>query len=222
MSSLVTLANLTEYAKDRADMQNSNNITAAQWTRYINSAAKELYDILISKGLDYVTTKYTLSVDGSTDTWALPTNFYKLVGVKYTIGGRLLPMFSFNLFESTRYQYNSQILFYRLIGLKNIVFSPTPRAQDIIIYYAPTLTALSSPTDTLDGVNGWEEYVVVRAARWALQKEESDTSAVDGDLQFLKQRIEEMAENRDQGLPGRVTDVNDINYIYNFDPGESY
>ncbi len=61
-------------------------------------------------------------------------------------------------------------------------------------------------TTILDGVSGWEEYVVVDAAIKAMAKEESDPSVLMAQKQGLLQRIESAAENRDAGSPARVSD----------------
>lgn len=52
---------------------------------------------------------------------------------------------------------------------------------------------------TLDGISGWEEYVIVDAAIKALVKQEQDSTALMMQKQELKQRIEAMAEGRDAG-----------------------
>lgn len=213
MPSLVTLQSLIDSAKDRSDMENSNFISTAQWTKYINSAAKELYDILIAKGLNYNIMNTTLVVDGINDTFYLPSDFYKLMGIDYYVGGLLTPMTRFEFLDRNRFQEYETIVQYQLIGNNNILFRPLPPAQTMVLWYSPVIDTLSNMNDTIDGVHGWEEYIIVRAAMWALQKEESDTTNLKQDLMFLKERIEEMAENRDQGLPARVTDARRVQYF---------
>ncbi len=61
--------------------------------------------------------------------------------------------------------------------------------------------------DQIDGVNGWEEYIVVDAAIKALQKEESDVSVLMAQKAALTRRIEGAAANRDAGSPLSVTDA---------------
>jgi hypothetical protein len=56
-------------------------------------------------------------------------------------------------------------------------------------------------------VSGWEEFIVVDAARKMLQKEESSTVGIERDLKRLRERIEEMAQNRAWASPRRITDV---------------
>ncbi len=51
------------------------------------------------------------------------------------------------------------------------------------------------------------EYVIIRVAMYVLNKEESDTTNLQNELLFIKSRIEDMAGNRDQGLPDKVSDA---------------
>jgi hypothetical protein len=90
-----------------------------------------------------------------------------------------------------------------------IEFIPTPSAgQPIRLWYVPRLPQLLQDTDlTTLGVSGWLNYVVARAAKYALDKEESDTTKLDAEILFLKTRIEESASNRDAGKPDTITNV---------------
>ncbi len=90
----------------------------------------------------------------------------------------------------------------------NIEFIPTPSGnQTIRLWYIPRMVELLKDTDTTtSGISGWIEYVIVRAAKYALDKEESDSSRLTEELMFLKQRIEESAPSRDAGLPDTISD----------------
>lgn len=210
MASNITLLALRDACKDRADMQNSNFVSDSEWNRYINSAAKELYGLLTSKGLLYTTVSDTISTNGTDDTYSLPSDFYKLSGVDYNVDGLPYPMEAYTFEDRHRFtdQSPQQILRYLLVGQDKIRFNPVPNPQTITIWYEPVLATLASDGDTFNGINGWEEYVIVRAAMWALLKEESDVSALASDLAFLRDRIETESNNRDQGPAGMVTDVN--------------
>ena len=96
---------------------------------------------------------------------------------------------------------------YRMMG-PNISFVPNPSSgQSVILWYAPKLTGLLADTDiTTIGFSGWLRYVIVRASKYALDKEEgSDTSKQDAELLFLKTRIEQMAQNRDIGQADTIS-----------------
>jgi hypothetical protein len=97
---------------------------------------------------------------------------------------------------------------YRLMGT-NVNIIPTPAGnQQIRMWYSPKLPALLQETDvTTLGFSGWLRYPIVRSAKYALDKEESDTSKLDAELLFLKKRIEETSQNRDAGVPDTISNT---------------
>jgi hypothetical protein len=76
------------------------------------------------------------------------------------------------------------------------------------------MSTLVSDTDTVQGVSGWTEYIIVDAAIKMMQKEESDVSVLMAQKQALLQRIEAMSQNRDAGMPSTVADAQSSNSFY--------
>ena len=149
-----------------------------------------------------------------------PPPFYKLLGADLALNNAVnayVTINKFNFIDRNRFVYPNTAstiygvfnLQYRLMG-SNIMFIPTPTAgQAIRLWYIPRLKELLQDTDTTTtGISGWIEYVIVRAAKYALDKEESDTTKLDQELLFLKGRIEESAANRDAGIPDKISDTN--------------
>ena len=68
---------------------------------------------------------------------------------------------------------------------------------------------LVNESDTLDGINGWEEYVVVDAARKMATKARDQmlVNELKEDRERLRERIKALAGKRDRHLPRRVVDV---------------
>ncbi len=111
--------------------------------------------------------------------------------------------------NSTSTIYGVYNMRYRQMG-NNLVIIPTPAGnQQLRLWYAPVLPALLQDTDlTTIGWSGWLAYVITRAAKYALDKEEgTDTGKLDAELLFLKKRIEESASNRDQGQPDTISNT---------------
>ncbi len=67
--------------------------------------------------------------------------------------------------------------------------------------------SLATLTNFFDGISGWTEYVIVDAAAKCGQKEESDVSVLLAQKVALKARIETMRQNRDVGMPHKVSRV---------------
>lgn len=220
-SGKVSLAELRLRAQQRADRVNSNFVNMPEWNTYINMAYAELRDLLITTYEDYyLATAYTFTTDGTTFQYSLPTDFGKMLGVDIGIAGGTtgyVTLHKFDFIERNSYvfpQITTQLqgVFnprYRVMGDK-LMFIPTPSAgQTVRLWYVPRMTVLLQDTDTVDGINGWEEYIVVDAAIRALQKEES-TEAVQvlmAQKQALIQRIEDSAQNRDAGQPDTISNT---------------
>lgn len=208
-----TLASLRDRARKRANMENSGFVTDAEFNEYINYSISELRDIMISKvGEDYFATSSTVSLTSLTDTYALPADFYKLLWAEML--GEDGHYYKLNRFEiSEKNNGGAEFLGYRpdiRYRLRNtdITFSPTKDigGKTVQLWYVPTTQELSADIDTLDGYNGWDEYIVLRSAIIALEKEEQDTSQLSLRLEQLRLRLETMTPNRDQAQPMRIQD----------------
>lgn len=212
----VTLLSLKTQARQRADMENSTFISDTELTTLINSSAAELYDLLIGVFEDYKLTSQTISVVPNTDTYTLPTDFYKLRGVDLVLDsfGNAVTLKPFNFAERNAYLFTPT---WNVVGLSylryhmqgnSIRFVPVPNtSQSVKLWYIPAIPTLTLDADTLDGVNGFEEYIVVDAAIKMRIKEESDTMDLERQKALLTARINSMAANRDAGSPERVSDV---------------
>lgn len=155
-----------------------------------------------------------LDASGQTIT---PPPIYKLSGVDLGLNNApngFVTVAKYNFIDRNRYVFpNTASTIYGVFGLAyrfinyTIRFIPLPSSnQPIGIWYVPKRVQLLRDTDISEGYNGWIRYVIVRAAKYALDKEESDTSKLDSELLFLKQRIEGAAPNRDEGQADTISD----------------
>lgn len=240
-TSEMSLGGLRLASQQKADRVNSNFITLPEWNFFINLAMYELYDLLIDQYEDYfMAPRARFNTTGSQWIYPLPDGaitftgvdgsdfvaqpFYKLLGVDLAVNNAnnaFVTVDKYMLLDRNRYIYPNTAstiygvfnMQYRLLGT-NIEFIPTPSAnQQIQLLYIPRLPQLLQDTDiTTIGFSGWLQYVIVRAAKYALDKEESDTTKQDSEIAFLKDRIEASASNRDAGRPDKISDVNRNGY----------
>jgi hypothetical protein len=148
--------------------------------------------------------------------------FYKLAGVDLNVNtSNVTPsrvtLLRFDFIKRNQYVYPNSTstiygiynLRYRLMG-NQLDLIPVPAGnQTLTVYYCPKLPALLADTDlTSIGTSGWLRYVIVRAAKYALDKEEgSDTSKLDAEILFLKTRIEQMSQNKDIGQADTISET---------------
>lgn len=195
-----TLAQLRDRSKQESDNVGQSFLSDAEWNININASYAELYGLIVQAfGNDYFTqspaTGYTFVTTGSTQYFALPSDFFKLLGVDLQVSS---PSQWVSLKEFPFSERNSLSVFN----------SPTPMAgQTVRVFYVPRVTALVGDTSTVDGVNGWEEFIVVDAALKAVAKEESDVTVLATRKEALLKRIESEAENRDAGTAQTIADT---------------
>lgn len=92
------------------------------------------------------------------------------------------------------------------VGLNQVTLSASATATQAVV-------PLFFWTDaaTMDGISGWEEYVVIDAAIKAQIKQEADVNDLRVQKNEIKMRIESMAEGRDIGQASHVSDALSIN-----------
>lgn len=184
--------------------------TATSLDAFINASADELYDVLVMTFEDYNVSSQAFTTDGTTSV-TLPTNLFKLLGVDLNVGGKDFALEQFTFRERHRYAttdvWQPDLPRYRIEG-SVLRLRPAPQTGLAgTIWFTPTRTKLVNGADLLDGVNGWEEYVVVDAAIKCLSKEESDTTALERKKMELRARIEQAASTRSPSAPARIVDV---------------
>lgn len=145
--------------------------------------------------------------------------FYKLAGVDLginTSNNAWVTLNKYDFIQRNKYVYPNSTstiygvynMRYRLMG-NNINIIPTPAGnQQLRLWYSPRLPALLKDTDlTTIGYSGWLRYPIVRTAKYALDKEESNTDKLDQEINYLKIRIEQASQNRDAGIPDTISET---------------
>ena len=214
---MITLEELKLQSRQRSDMENSEFVSDAELTSYINASIAELHDLLIAAyNEDYYMEEHLFTANGTDINYALPADFYKLRGVdvRQNASGSwgTVKRFNFNRRNEQQNAFTWNLLGlpyleYRLVG-SNIRFNRTAdNNTEFRIYYYPRAVKLVADADEFDDFNGFAEYVVVDAAIKMLAKEESDTSVLMAQKEALRQRIMAMAQNRDANEPESVSDI---------------
>ncbi len=203
---VVSLLQVRTLCKQESDNVGQAFLSDAEWDGFIQRSYQELYGLVVQAfGNDYFVQTpaagYTFTTDGVNDHFALPDGsgsspaFFKLLGVDVQIGNatQWVSLKPFAFADRNRLSaFNSQV----------------PMAgQTVRLLYVPRLTVPTQDADPIDGVNGWEEYIVVDACMKALAKEESDVSVMMARKQAIIDRLNSEVENRDAGSPATIVDV---------------
>lgn len=220
-----TLANLRLRVREQADMVNSDFVSEEELTRYIQQSYRKLYNLVITAFGDWYTQDPVSFTISSGNEYTLDTDFYKLVGVDHDYNGNWVEIRSFNFNERnkrnsapTAYGYHP-ILRYRLIGDK-LRFIPTDQATgDFRYWYIPKPNVPVDDTDTIEGYNGWDQYIVLDAAIKCLVKEETDVTELMQERAQAEQDILINAQTRDEG---DTETVEDVSSYYDNSDGDVY
>jgi len=233
MAKTVTVGDLINRIRRQADMENSEFVTDAELRELITVSAAELLDLLVSADVWLnAGDDASISITADTATYSLPSDFYRLqaVDVRETstsnyANARRVSQRDRNMYQGTTgwviengtnlgdgFQTPTSNVGYRTFisgSTHRITFYPTPTSStnECRINYVPEQLTLDDNADVVNGVNGWEEYIVLDVAIKILVKEESETAALERKLRALTDRISEMAVDRDQTEPGYISET---------------
>ena len=218
MPSTVTLAQLIERSRQRADMVSNTFLDATgggpEDEIYVQQSAKAIHSLLVAADPDFYTISVALaSTDPTFADWNLPTDNYKIRKVVYRYGGwdrvvRRLDLEAFVHFSNiggvtfpSGYYLQGQVIRFapRLSGA-----TPAP-----VLYYIrgqPLLTGGASPV-LFDARDGWDEWIVLDVAIKMLSKEESDTRSLVAERDRVLMRIIDQSADRDVGEPPQIIDT---------------
>jgi len=219
-------------AQLRSELYNSQYVSLPEWNSYISNSYKDLYNFLIQHFEDeyYSSLTYSLTTDGSSQLYSLPADFYKATLVEVSLNASdpnsWVTLRRYNKIQQNLWNFPNVYTFY---GVTNIryrftgnylqIVPITQACQTIRIWYAPRPKILMADTDILDGIAGYEEYVLLSAARKAMVKQEQDVSEVDLEIKFIEDNLEEAASNRDISEPATVSDSRMRNFAWSDDGG---
>lgn len=209
-----TLAQLRTRTRERANMENSTFVSDSELSRYINYSINAMRDKMIIKtGEEYFADIETYTLVDNTESYALPADFYKVISCQ--IQGDNTLFFPLKRFEYAEQNFNARPLYnrvgdirYRIRGSDLIFTTATNIGGRVVrLIYVPLPPELTQDSDTLNGFNGWDEYVVLMSAIKCLQKEEQDVSDLKQEIAVMDARMDSMMDNRDHSQPARVFDT---------------
>lgn len=203
-----TLAQLRTRALEHADLVSSSFITTSELDGFINGSGGELWDILQTRYVQWVTTpewtEFTLT--GSSYRYTPSSDCLQLVGLDMQDGSDWIPLRRTNPEERGRWRsagttflYSNRAAnrAYQFFG-REICIQPEESAAGTYRFrYVQAWTPLTSSAQTIDLPNGWEEFIAVDAAIKCKQKGERDSTSLEQRKMALGRRIESAAANRD-------------------------
>jgi hypothetical protein len=212
----VTLTTLKSRVRWRTDTENeTTRFSDTNIVDAINEGLAKLHSRMVrARGESYLESTSTVSTVNGTESYALPASFLSLLKVYTTIDNREIVLTPYEFVETDGYTDTSSWsplvdLQYRLRGA-NISFRPIPdAAHTVTLVYAPASVLLVSGSDTVDGVDGLEEFAVAWAAKRIAtqQRDFALCNVLDGEMERGLQEIDGLCHARDAAMPPRMLDV---------------
>jgi hypothetical protein len=157
----------------------------------------------------------TITTDGSSTSYSLPSNFRSLLSVEYIADGCKTWLIPYELHERSVLttpdvtSASRRAQFYKVIGSNLELLPLAPANHRAFIWYATTVTQLASDSQTMETMERLDDYVIWYAAREIAQERENwdrvdrltqRMAELEGDIRILARSI-------DLSHPGRVTRV---------------
>jgi len=223
MARTETVENILADARLEADQVEGTFVTDAQGIRLASAGYAELYCLLADADPKRFLASSDLTTTADTKEYLLSgaspsiTTFYQLMGVSMVEGDNRYPLERHEWAErydggDPAYPAMEGAGTYRIIkggqdgSTVSIAFEPEPGSHTYEIEYIPAPTKLTLVSDTVDGVAGWESYIVHYVAEWMAVKEESFELAayLNSKMAIVRQRIAKLARQRDAATAPKV------------------
>lgn len=211
---LVTVATLKTRILQRADMEFSASVSDTE--KYVKSAElidlidvsyKELYGYIARYSPRRPESEFSVTATGvATYSLASPDPLLILAVFRIDDSGINFYLTKHDHRLKPSLSITGDAISYRLSG-NNIEFYPVPTSGTYKGIYVPKPSTLDDDADTLDGVNGWEEYIVCDVAAKLKRKEDSDPTVELLERDRILKRILDEARDMEMSESMVVQDV---------------
>jgi len=174
----------------------------------LNDWLQHVYRALVRAKSNYYRAQQTISTTSNTSLYTLNLDFLQLVSVDWQFSPNdVVPIYPYEEAERNVYKIRPGWLrnypvYYQLQN-NSINFIPTPQsAFTVLVNYVPVFAKLKDPDDFFDGVAGFEEFAICKAAAYMALKDDNSEAAGFHEAQanLMLDEIKAMAPSRTAGL----------------------
>lgn len=179
-----------------------------------SSAWAELHEAVVTADPDRILSSGTISLSAGTARYALPSDLFRLRQVDWRPAGSTaeadyercwpFPDGERDLYRGSEVSAGRPPE-YRLQG-EAIEVAPIGSTGQLRVVYTPAAAQISSSLQTIDGIEGLEEMMVLLMLRRCKVRADEPTDDVDRELQRQSARVPRSARSRDRGAPRRMVD----------------
>lgn len=195
-------------------------VTPTQWLQWLTVEVADLDIFIARSGYPYNEQLQTITADGSS-AYAIQGNYSEgilaLIGVYRVDQGKYCRLRAGNPFNRGR-----QTVTGATVGKATefscaaddegltLEFYPRPSDGEYHVWYIPAPVKTDAVTDLVSYPLSWEELLVLRLARRARLKEETDTSSIDNEIARRERKIEDAIWSRLLAQTPAIRNVDDV------------
>lgn len=220
MARTFTAAELMQRVRDMGDFHGARP-SPATLLGYVSDSRAELHDMLADVDPSRFETTQAIATVGAAS-FNLPADYRSTIGVDYQdTSGIWRELEWIDERERNRFQSLGNALqtaeAFRLIQSTLVLYPTPPSGQTYRHLYVPIPAKLVADTDVIEGVSGWDEYIVVDAIIKCVLSEADPDMAPPWMARKaeLKQRIEELRSARVMTQARRVFDARELDVLSN-------
>lgn len=221
MARTVTLGELATRVRYEADLVNNKFVTDTMLYQFISDSHAVLYNKLLRADPERYMREQTPTLDSNGE-FEADSDYYGTVSMEWSDSsneGIYVHIARIAGVESNQFDHDQNTSGGVPVGWHPIYNTATPTTPKFRILpnpesrytirhkYTVAPAALTTSTDTVDGIAGWEEYVVIDAAIKCRIREESSVTALEKRLARFEDELDSIIEARNVGSAGRVIDV---------------
>lgn len=178
----------------------SVDLTSAVLNDIVNDAVYEAWDVIVGKWLDNFTTSASVAVVAGTDSYAVPSAFYKQRLLEHADQQRLSPI---ALEDRSRFYGQTGRPTHYLLMNRLIYLYPTPSANETITqWFVPIKAEMTSDADSLTlDVPIELKYILATGWRDILDRQNLDPSPAIAKMQAYEAKLRTASDSLDAGEP---------------------
>ena len=209
MSRTVTFTELQSRVRSIADQElNSNFVDDTELEETINESVGLWHSMVSAADPERFGATQSITGDGSAS-YSLPADYLASLGVDIQRNStRWEPLDHYSVTERHFFEETTtgDAFGYRIFG-DQLYLLPAPSSGAYRHLYVTHADVLSAGGDTVDGVNGWETWIIYDAAIKLYIKEQADASQLMAERNKVEVEIRKAAQDRDFSNAGRVVDT---------------
>lgn len=207
---LVQLDELRDRIREAGDAEGTSGaarFSDAEVNSRINVSIKHWWDRVVLAEPHRYQAVDTITANGSAS-YAFPSDYYSTLALEYVDGDNRIEIPQISFHDRNRFGHaatSGHAMGFILTTAIEMV--PPPSSGSYRHIYVTEATVLTNDTDTLEGIHGWEEWIVQDVAAYFARKDGADAVPFVAEREAIAEHIDRAAQRRRHGRGGTIADT---------------